>query len=134
VSGLGDEIAKIFSQVLYLCDREGLIGREMFAIDGVKLPSNAAMSKSGKRAEFERQTQKLEKAAKKAMLVRHRVKDAAAVEADLCEKEARRKERVQREARKLRRSRGERNGTDDDRSKTGFSTASTFRVTGRRGA
>jgi len=32
VSGLGDDIAKLFAQVLYLCDREGLIGREMFAI------------------------------------------------------------------------------------------------------
>ncbi len=32
VSGLGEEIAQVFSQVLYLCDRQGLIGREMFAI------------------------------------------------------------------------------------------------------
>jgi len=32
VSGLGDDIAKLFAQVLYLCDRQGLIGREMFAI------------------------------------------------------------------------------------------------------
>ena len=48
VSGLGGEIAKLFAQVLYLCDRQGLIGREMFAIDGVKLPSNASKAKSGK--------------------------------------------------------------------------------------
>jgi len=39
VSKLGDEVAKLFAQVLVLCDRQGLIGREMFAIDGVKLPS-----------------------------------------------------------------------------------------------
>lgn len=32
VSDLGDDIAKLFAQVLYLCDRQGLIGREMFAI------------------------------------------------------------------------------------------------------
>lgn len=50
VSSLGDDIARIFSQVLYICDRQGLIGREMFAIDGVKLPSNAAKAKSGTRA------------------------------------------------------------------------------------
>ena len=32
VAGLGDDIAKLFAQILYLCDRQGLIGREMFAI------------------------------------------------------------------------------------------------------
>src|ERR1019366_6256295 len=63
VSGLGDEIARIFSQVLYLCDRQGLIGREMFAIDGVKLPSNASKGKSGTRADFIKQVTKLERAA-----------------------------------------------------------------------
>ena len=42
VSGLGNDVAKLFAQVLYLCDRQGLIGRQMFAIDGVKLPSNAS--------------------------------------------------------------------------------------------
>ena len=45
VSRLGEDIAKLFAQVLYLCDRQGLIGREMFAIDGVKLPSNASKAK-----------------------------------------------------------------------------------------
>lgn len=35
--------------VLLVCDRQGLIGRELFAIDGVKLPSNAAKHKSGTR-------------------------------------------------------------------------------------
>jgi hypothetical protein len=51
VSGLGDDIARLFGQVLYLCDRQGLIGREMFAIDGVKLPSNASKARSGTRAD-----------------------------------------------------------------------------------
>jgi transposase len=60
VRRLGDDIARIFTQVLYICDRQGLIGREMFAIDGVKLPSNASKARSGTRAEFERQAAKLE--------------------------------------------------------------------------
>lgn len=47
VSKLGDEVAKLFAQVLVLCDRQGLIGREMFAIDGVKLPSNAPKAAAG---------------------------------------------------------------------------------------
>ena len=52
ISSLGDEVARLFAQVLSLCDRQGLIGREMFAIDGVKLPSNASKAKSGSRADF----------------------------------------------------------------------------------
>ena len=44
--------AQLFAQVLYLCNRQGLIGREMFAIDGVKLPSNASKAKSGTRADL----------------------------------------------------------------------------------
>ena len=46
VSTLGEDIAKVFGAVLALCDRQGLIGHQMFAIDGVKLPSNAAKDSS----------------------------------------------------------------------------------------
>jgi transposase len=66
VSDLGDLAAKLFAQVLTICDRQGLIGREMFAIDGVKLPSNASKAKSGTRKDFLRQAEKMEKAAKDA--------------------------------------------------------------------
>lgn len=38
-------------RLLSVCDAEGLIGREMFAIDGVKLPSDASKQRSGTRAE-----------------------------------------------------------------------------------
>ncbi len=54
-SGMGDTVAKLFAQVLLICDRQGLIGREMFAIDGVKLPANASKAKSGTRADYQRQ-------------------------------------------------------------------------------
>lgn len=101
VSGLGAEIARLFAQVLYRCDRQGLIGREMFAIDGVKLPSNASKLKSGTRAEFERQAAKLEAAAQ-AMLARHRDNDGLPVEPDLAEKARRRVERLGSEAAQLR--------------------------------
>jgi hypothetical protein len=37
-----------YSQVLMICDAQGLIGRDMFAIDGVKLPSNATASASAR--------------------------------------------------------------------------------------
>ena len=100
VSTLGDDIARLFSQILYICDKQGLIGREMFAIDGVKLPSNASKAKSGTRADFERQAAKLEAAAK-VMLERHREEDQKAVEPDLREKEIRRIARLENDAAQL---------------------------------
>jgi transposase len=102
ISTLGDEVARIFGQVLFICDRQGLIGREMFAIDGVKLPSNASKAKSGTRADFERQAAKLEAAAK-TMLARHRAEDAKPLEPDLAVKEAKRIERLERDAAQIRR-------------------------------
>lgn len=86
VSTLGEDIARVFAAVLAICDRQGLIGREMFANDGVKLPSNASKAKSGTRSDFERQATKLEAAAK-IMLARHRAEDAKPIERDLAAKE-----------------------------------------------
>ena len=73
----------------------------MFAIDGVKLPSNASKRKSGKRADFIRQAEKLEGAAR-AMLARHRENDAGTVEPGLREKGARQVARLEAEAAQLR--------------------------------
>jgi transposase len=101
VSGLGEDIAKLFAQVLYICDRQGLIGREMFAIDGVKLPSNASKQKSGTRADFQRQLDKLETCARK-MLERHRETDQRAIEPALKAKQEQRIARLNRDAGQLR--------------------------------
>jgi transposase len=101
VSTLGEDIAQVFAVVLAICDRQGLLGREMFAIDGVKLPSNAAKSRSGTRADFERQATKLEAAAQ-TMLQRHREADAKPIEPDLAAKEAKRIERLQHDAAQIR--------------------------------
>jgi transposase len=101
IATLGDEVARIFGRVLFICDRQGLIGREMFAIDGVKLPSNASKRRSGTRAEFERQATKLEAAAK-TMLARHRAEDEKPLEPDLAVKEAKRIERLGRDAAQIR--------------------------------
>ena len=101
VSTLGAEIAHVFAAVVAICDRQGLIGREMFAIDGVKLPSNASKQRSGTRAEFEHQAAKLEAAAQ-TMLARHRATDALPVEPALDTKGAQRVARLQRDAAELR--------------------------------
>ena len=101
VSTLGGEIAHVFAAVLAVCDRQGLIGREMFAIDGVKLPSNASKQRSGTRADFERQAAKCEAAAA-AMVARHRAEDARPVEPDLRAKETQRIARLEQDATELR--------------------------------
>lgn len=76
VSTLGPDIAPVFAAVLTVCDQQGLIGRELFAIDGVKLLGNASKHRSGTRADFERQAAKPE-AAVQTMLKQHRRQDAA---------------------------------------------------------
>jgi len=101
ISSVGDEARVLFTQILAICDRQGLIGREMFAIDGIKLPSNASKAKSGTRADFERQAGKLD-AAVKAMLTRHRQEDERCVEPDFHAKEIKRIERLNRDAKQVR--------------------------------
>jgi transposase len=49
VRELGEQIQPLFAQVLLTCDRLGLIGGQMFAIDGVKLPANASNCPTGGR-------------------------------------------------------------------------------------
>jgi len=101
VSGMGDTVAKLFGQILLICDRQGLIGREMFAIDGVKLPANASKAKSGTRADYQRQADKMEQAARQ-MLAKHQSADSAPSDEASIKREARKLERLQKEAERLR--------------------------------
>jgi transposase len=100
ISSLGNDIASLFTQILYICDKQGLIGREMFAIDGVKLPSNASKGKSGTLANFQHQAKKFEAAAR-SMLQRHRESDQQDLEPNLQAKELQRIARLEREAAKM---------------------------------
>jgi len=97
VSELGDAAGEVFTQVLLICDRQGLIGREMFAIDGVKLPSNASKAKSGKRKDFVRHANKMHRTVEQ-LLRQHRDNDAAGAEAGLRERGQRQIARLRREA------------------------------------
>lgn len=101
VSTLGADIARVFAAVLAICDRQGLIGREMFAIDGVKLPSNASKHRRGTRADFARQATTLE-AATILMVQRHREEDTRPAEPDLAVKAAQRIARLERNATHMR--------------------------------
>lgn len=75
VSGLGPQIKSLFHQVLMTCDAQGLIGREMFAIDGVKLPANASKERSGTHAELAHRARRLEQAADKIVTL-HQAQDS----------------------------------------------------------
>ena len=101
VSGMGDSVVKLFAQILLICDRQGLIGREMFAIDGVKLPSNASKAKSGTRADYQRQAERMERAAKQ-MLAQHQSADSAPTDEAVNKRDAKKLERLQQEAQQLR--------------------------------
>ena len=83
ISRSRDAIATVFGQVLAILDGEGLIGRDMFAIDGVKLPSNASKHRSGTREEFLARASKLERAAT-TMLDRHRGHTKAPMRRPIC--------------------------------------------------
>jgi len=102
ISTSAPAITQTVAQVLMVCDRAGLIGRELFAIDGVKLPSNASKTKSGTRADFEREAQKMERAVRQ-MLARHREGDRLTNPDQVqAQHEARKLERLTREAAQLR--------------------------------
>jgi transposase len=74
VRELGPRIGALFTQVLMTCDRLGLIGRTMFAIDGVKLPAAASKERSGTHAELAHRAARLERAAAK-IIDMHRSQD-----------------------------------------------------------
>lgn len=60
VSGMGEEkISSLFSQVLLVCEEEGLLSGTHFAIDGYKLSSNAAKEWSGTHEDLHKKKEKL---------------------------------------------------------------------------
>ena len=61
VSRYPDAIEAVFEQVLLVCDQQGLLGNELFAIDGCKMSSNASKEHSGTFAELEQKSNKLRK-------------------------------------------------------------------------
>lgn len=74
ISGCPEQIAKLFQQVILVCDDLGLIGREMFAVDGCKMPSNASKEWSGTKDELRKKAQKIDRAVR-YLLKKHRDED-----------------------------------------------------------
>jgi transposase len=79
ISNMDKEVITLFRDVLIYCDELGLIGREMFAVDGCKLPSNASKEWSGTRKEFKNKCTKLENGIER-IVKRHRESDLTEAE------------------------------------------------------
>ena len=74
ISRSSKEMEIIFEKVLLYCNELGLIGGETFAIDGLRLPSNASIEVSGTKEQLEKRLELYHKMAEKH-LNRHRQKD-----------------------------------------------------------
>jgi transposase len=62
ISSMENQVKSVFTDVLMYCDEVGLIGKNMFAIDGCKLPSNASKEWSGTHKSFQNKLKKMRKA------------------------------------------------------------------------
>ena len=60
ISSMHEEITPLFRDILLYCAEEGLVSRQMFAIDGCKMSSNCAKEWSGTREDFEKRKKKIE--------------------------------------------------------------------------
>ena len=74
VRELDREIVGLFRDVLLYASELGLIGKEHFAVDGCKLPSNASKQWSGTHGELQEKRKKLERVAER-IVDRHRERD-----------------------------------------------------------
>ena len=101
ISGMSEEILPLFLEVLLICDQMGLIGREMFAIDGCKLPSNASKEWSGTKAELAKKADKMQGAIRYIMK-KHRQEDEQGQPSEYRQREAQQADTLRRQVKKLR--------------------------------
>lgn len=101
VSKMPTEITSVFRDVLLVCDEQGLIGKELFAVDGCKLPSNASRTWSGTRAELAKKAEKMERGIAH-MIDTHRRQDAGINEDALQARERRQIQTLEKNSRKIR--------------------------------
>jgi len=100
VSSMESEVLGLFRNVLMVCDEMKLIGKDMFAIDGCKMPSNASKEWSGTKAEFKKKKQKMERAIRR-ILKKHRDTDIEGKDIDVVEKEKQYIQTLRRQIKKI---------------------------------
>ncbi|MGD9237793.1 MAG: IS1182 family transposase [Desulfobacterales bacterium] len=67
VSSMKDQILPLFCDILLVCEQENLLGGTFFALDGVKLPSNASKENSGTISELKKKKDKIQKKVKRLL-------------------------------------------------------------------
>jgi transposase len=72
VSSSPEEIGALFREVVLICDELDLIGGDLFAVDGCKLPSNASKEWSGTRADLKKKVRKLDRAIRRIVSLHRR--------------------------------------------------------------
>lgn len=72
VSSSPEELGALFREVVLICDELGLIGGDLFAVDGCKLPSNASKEWSGTRADLKKKVRKLDRAVRRIVSLHRR--------------------------------------------------------------
>ncbi len=100
ISSVDQEIIELFLQVLLTCDSMGLIGKEMFAIDGCKMPSNASKNWSGTKEELRHKKEKMEKVVRQ-IINRHREMDVREVSKGALEQEEKYVETIKKKVKKI---------------------------------
>ncbi len=100
VSELDREIVGLFRDVLLYASELGLIGKEHFAVDGCKLPSNASKRWSGTHRELEEKRKKLERVAER-IVERHRERDGQEKDGASTAKDAKKAERYRQKVKQI---------------------------------
>jgi transposase len=101
ISGSSEQIAELFGQVLMTCDALGLIGKEMFAVDGCKMPSNASKEWSGTQADLRKKAKKIDQAVR-FLLGKHREEDKrGAADSSVRQREEQQKQTLRQASRKI---------------------------------
>jgi len=100
ISSADKEIIRLFLEVLLTCDEMDLIGKEMFAIDGCKMPSNASKEWSGTIEELTNKKEKMEQVVRDIMK-RHRETDVKEKDKGIVEQEAKYVETIKSKVKKI---------------------------------
>lgn len=101
VARMPNEITSVFRDVLLVCDEQGLLGKELFAVDGCKLPSNASRTWSGTKAALVKKASKMDMAISH-LLATHRRQDAGQNEDAMVIRERRQLETLTKNSQKVR--------------------------------
>jgi len=115
ISTASEEIIRLFLEVLMVCDEMKLIGKEMFAVDGCKMPSNASKEWSGTKEELTNKKVKMEKAVRR-IISRHKQMDVNEASREVIEQEEQYVETIKKNVKKIKQWLKE---NDDKPGKTG---------------